>query len=308
VYDVLGIGCSALDIVLEVPRPPEPDEKLRADHLRVQGGGLVATALVAVARLGGSAAYLGSTGDDVLAQCCLDEFEREGVDTSRVRRVPGASVLTAIIAADPGAATRMILWTDDEQPPTLPEQVTEDVVRAARVLHVDNFQMDAAIRAADIARAAGVLVTVDLEPGGQPADDLLRRVDYAIVPLEYARARFDTAGPKESAKALFNEIMRHGGKAAVVTAGAAGSVACSVEGCLHQPAYAVEVVDTTGCGDVFHGAFALGLAEGWELLRILPFASAVAALKCRKLGGRAGIPNRQEVDDFLAADPVVVKQ
>ena len=306
-YDVLGIGCCALDIVMEVPHAPAPDEKVRAERLRIQGGGLVATALVAVARLGGRCAFLGALGDDVLAQRCFDELRREGVDVSHVRRVPGASVLTAVIAADRTAGTRMILWTDEEQPPTAPEQVTEDLVRASRVLHIDNFQVEAALQAAAMARRLGVPVTVDLEPGGRPADELLRLVDYAIVPLEFARKRLGAETLEDGARALYEAIRPHRGRAAVVTAGTAGSCAWTAAGAMRQPAYRVKVVDTTGCGDVFHGAFALGVARGESLERIMPFAAAAAALKCRQPGGRAGIPTRGEVEVFLASGPPVIE-
>jgi len=300
----LGVGCCSLDITLEVSRYPGPDEKLRADQLRLQGGGLTATALVAVARLGGRAAWLGALGDDALARRCLEELEREGVDVSLVRTVPGQSIITAVIVADAAAGTRMILWTDRAQPPTSPRQVTEDLVREARVLHVDNFQLPAALRGARLARRLKVPVTADLEPGMAQADELLPLVDYPIVPLEFARARYGTGALRDAARALFEEIAPHGGRMAIVTAGTRGSYAVGGEVEVHQPAYHVQVVDTTGCGDVFHGAFALSLARGVPAPDALRFSAAAAALKCRALGGRAGIPTRREVEDFLAAGPV----
>ena len=305
-YDVLGIGCCALDIILEVPRYPGADEKLRADRLRLQGGGLVATAMVAVARLGGRAAWLGALGDDVLAATCAGELEREGVDLSHVRRVPGASVLTALILTDSAAGTRMIVWSDEASPRTRPEQVSEETLGSARVVHVDNFEPAASVRAASLARRLGVPVTVDLEPGLGDPGELLPLVDYAIVPLELARGRYGAEGLRDGARALYAEIAPHGGRLAVVTGGTKGSYAVGASLAVHQPAYRVEVVDTTGCGDVFHGAFALGVAQDMPPEHLLPFAAAAAALKCRALGGRAGIPGRREVEQFLEGKPTTV--
>jgi ribokinase len=146
-----------------------------------------------------------------------------------------------------------------------------------------------------------VPVTVDLEFDGRREDEFLQVVDYGIIPLAFARRRYGVEDPAEAARLLFDEMAPHGGVAGVVTAGTRGSWAVWDGEEFHQPAFRAPVVDTTGCGDVFHGAFALGLAREWELPAVLRFSSAVAALKCRKLGGRAGIPDAQEVDDFLAS-------
>jgi len=304
-YDVVGVGCCAFDIVAEVERYPGPDEKAPVRGIRAQGGGLVATALVAVARLGGRCAYVGPLGDDYFAQFCMDDFDREGVDTSFIRRVPGASVVLAVIVACPKDGSRMILSTAQNNPAAVADDVPEDVIRRARALHIDNFQPAAALKAAALARSFGVPVTVDLEFRGTGVDEILRLTDYAIVPTSFAAQKYGTEDPAEGAQAVYDEIAGYGGRAGIVTAGTRGSYAVWAGGKVHQPAYRAPVVDTTGCGDVFHGAFALGLARGWELERILSFSSAAAALKCRKLGGRAGIPTDAEVRQFLSsAQPI----
>jgi len=229
----------------------------------------------------------------------VDDFEREGVDTAMIRRVPGASVVTAIIVACPRTGTRMILATAEQMPRATPQDVPEEAIRSARVLHVDNFQSEAAVYGARLARSLGVPVTMDLEGAGQSAEDLLHVGDYVIVPQQFTRARYGAATLPEAARALFDEIRGSGARAAVVTAGAAGAYAVWDGGSFYQPAYRAEVVDTTGCGDVFHGAFAIALARGWDMERIMAYAAATAALKCRLLGGRAGIPTDAEVREFL---------
>ncbi|MHC4592885.1 MAG: carbohydrate kinase family protein [Planctomycetota bacterium] len=304
-YDVIGIGCCAFDMVVEVDHYPGSDEKLGGRPMRWQGGGLTATALVAVARLGGSCAYVGPLGDDYFSQFCVDDFRREGVDTSLISRVRGTSVAVAIVVACPEAGTRMIVAGARDVPAFAPADVPEDVVRRTRVLHVDNYHPAAAVRAAELARSCGVTVTMDLEYGSDDVDSFLGLGDYVIVPRGFTQQRYGVETAQEGARALFEETAPQGSQAAVVTAGSRGSFAVWPGGALHQPAYRTNVVDTTGCGDVFHGAFALGLARGWAMEELLPFASAVAALKCRELGGRAGIPNEEEVREFLAsAEPI----
>ncbi len=298
-YDVIGMGVCAFDLVIEVDRCPGPDEKRRADRIRQQGGGLVGTALVAVARLGGRCAYLGALGDDTFGSFCVSEFEREGVDTRFIRRPAGMSALVAVIVADRSAGTRMILFTDQDAPRLEPGTVTADVIGRARVLHVDNYFPEASLAGARLARSLGVAVTMDLERQDERTGEFLAAGDYVIVPEDFARARYGTEGAEPGARALHEEVAPHGGRAAVVTDGVHGSFAVTADGTVAQPAYRCEVVDTTGCGDVYHGAFALGVARGWDLERIMRWAAATAALKCRKAGGRAGIPAMGEVEEFL---------
>ncbi|MBS3761920.1 MAG: hypothetical protein KGZ25_01330 [Planctomycetes bacterium] len=302
-YDVIGIGCCALDIVLEAHRLPAPDEKLKAEQIRLQGGGLVATALVAVSRLGGCAAWIGSLGTEPLGEIALRQLSEDGVDCSHVRRVGGQSVLTAAVIADSSSGCRSILWTDQTQPQTLPSQITPEIIGDTKVLHIDNFQPEAALKAARIARDLGRPVTVDLEPGGESPDRLLEVVDYAIVPRVFAENRYDKQDPEQLCQLLYEEIEPNGAKAAVITDGDGGSWCYDGSAMARQPAYDVEVIDTTGCGDVYHGAFALSLAEGRDLEETLRFASATSALKCRQLGGRAGIPTREELERFLQGNP-----
>lgn len=304
-YDVVGMGVCACDLVIEVEQYPDCDEKVRASRVRQLGGGLVGTALVAVARLGGSCAYLGALGDDSFGDFCVQDFENEGVDTALIRRAEGKSVVLAIVVADRSAGTRMIMWTDENAPLLAPDQISEDQVSRARVLHVDNFFPQQALPGMRLARSLGVPVTMDLEIEDGQVEDFLALGDYAIVPLHLVAARYGVADPARGVQELFRELRQGGGRAAVVTAGPRGSWGMSEKGQIYQPAYRVDVVDTTGCGDVYHGAFALAVARGWSVERGMRYAAATAALKCRKLGGRPGIPTAAEVDSFLqTAKPI----
>jgi sulfofructose kinase len=306
-YDVVGVGITAFDIVIEVDRYPGPDEKAQVPDIRYQGGGLTGTAMVTVARLGGSSAFHGAVGDDLFSEFCLREFEQDGVDVSSTRRKVGRSVVVALIVTDVSAGTRMIIATSGRAARMTPEDVDEEMIRRAGVVHVDDHHPEAALAAARAARRLGVATTMDLELANELTGEFIAVGDYTAVPLGLAAQRYGTEDPAEGARALLAEMAPSGGKAAIVTAGARGSFGLWADGAWRQPAYRVDVVDTTGCGDVYHGALALGVARGWDLERSMRFASATAALKCRKPGGRMGIPTADEVAEFLrTAEPLPV--
>ncbi len=303
--DVIGIGICAFDVLVEVDGFPEMDRKAVASSIEGQGGGLIGTALVTVARLGGRGAYVGPLGDDMFADLCFRDFESEGIETRFIRRVAGGSVVTAVVLVDRAADTRTILWKPDESLTLAPGDVPEDTVRSAGALLVDWLYPDAAAYAASVARSAGVPVVMDLEYNDELTDRLLPLADYPVVPVAVARDRYGVQPLEECARALFREVSEHGGRAGVVTAGVEGSAAVTEQKVHYQPAYRTEVVDTTGCGDVYHGAFALGMARGRDLELTMRVASATAALKCRRPGGRAGIPGMDEVEEFLrTAEPI----
>lgn len=298
--DVLGIGVTSVDDLVYVEEYPEPDTKtpiLRRDR---QGGGLAATALVAAARLGASCAYAGVLGDGELSRYVLDNFRAEGVDTSALVHRASAGPVHSIIVVDVSAQTRTILLNrrdfaspDDHLPPP-------ELIQRARVLLVDHYGVTGTIRAARTAREAGVAVVADLEE--RPAErfeELLDLVDHLIVSSPFARELTGETDPRAAAEALWSDAR----EVACVTAGTDGSwtVDRSCAGAArHQPAYAVDVVDTTGCGDVFHGAYAAALAWGATVVERMAFASATAALKATRPGGQAGIPDRPSVETFLS--------
>ena len=176
----------------------------------------------------------------------------------------------------------------------------EEVIRAAKVLFVDPFGIEGMIRAARIAATAGIPIVADFESvcTDQCFADLVALVNHLLVPVAWAQQWTNRSSPGEAAEALWNPERQ----AVVVTCGAEGCWYLGGDGprhARHQPAYRVDAVDTTGCGDVFHGAYAAGLAEGRPLVERIRLASAAAALKARRHGGQAGIPTRTDVDTFL---------
>ncbi len=301
-YDVLGLGAVAVDDLLYVDEFPRPDGKTPVQAQERAGGGLAATALVAAARLGARAGFCAVLDDDELSRFTLAELAREGVDTSPVVRRPGARPIHSVIIVCRHSPERCILFSSaGVQPPTAAD-LPASLIAACKVLLVDHTVAGAAIHAAGLARAQGVPVVADLERAGFPEqDEFLGSLDHLILSLEWARTLSGEEDPGACAEALLGRGPR---RAVVVTTGAEGCVyALPGQVPVRVPALRVPVVDTTGCGDVFHGAYAACLAWGGDVPAAVRLATVAAGLKTRLAGGRAGIPTRAEVDPYLTQFP-----
>jgi sugar/nucleoside kinase (ribokinase family) len=302
-FDVVGVGCCAVDTLGIYEGPIEEDQKMRVAGTTRQGGGLVATGLVAVARLGGTARYIGKVGDDDHAQFIIREFKREGVDTDCIRIMPRMSAIRTIGVINPAKGFRTLFYCLDDAPLLEPGEMARDEVLAGKVIFVDGFQLKAAVQAARWGREAGRPILMDAELTDSGNDEMADLATHVIASHGFAKSRVGDCEPAEAARRLFKKLSAHDPeKVVAVTAGSKGSCFVTRGAEFHQPAFQVPIVDTTGCGDVFHGAFAYGMAKGMDLRKTAEFAAAVAALKCRKLGGRAGIPSLAETEKFLAAN------
>jgi sugar/nucleoside kinase (ribokinase family) len=296
--DVVGIGFATMDILSLVPRLPESDEVRRVIRTDLQGGGPAATALVALARLGASTGYLGTVAADRWGQLILEEFTRYGVDTSLIARAESGASMLSVILIEQATGARAILY----DPGQLPEQRLTDAWQAAisraRILHLDGGHIPLALAAARTAHEAGVLVSFDGGAGElwRGLEELVALSDLLIVARRFAHNITGLADPLAAGPAL----RRFGAQEVVITDGTAGCWLWEGETFLRQPAFAVPVVDTTGAGDTFHGAYLYARLQGWPPQQRLAFASATAALKCTQVGGRRGIPSLAEVTAFLA--------
>jgi len=295
-WDVLGIGGCAVDELVMLDRFPEPDSKMPVQGLQRQGGGLTATALTAAARLGAGAAYCARLGGDELSLYTLDQLELEGVDCSPCRRQPAGRPDHSVILIDTVRHTRTILYDRGDFDPGA-DWVTSQLVGRCRVLLIDHRAPLAGLRAAVTANALGIPVVADVEWEVFPGiDAFLAAVDHLIIGSRLARL-WSKAGTAEGAL----EALRSAGRAcAVVTDGGNGCWYSENGGRpRYQPAFQVEVADTTGCGDVFHGAYAAALARGLPVEQAVRIASGAAAVKATRTGGRAGIPNWVQLQEFL---------
>lgn len=296
-WDVLALGNCAIDDLLYVQHFPELDTKARVLRSRRECGGLAATAIVAAARLGACCAYAGALGEDELSQQVESTLANANVDVSQiVRRQDASPTHSRIVVDERGARTvfyepKGFSGADEELP-------LAETIRTTRVLFADRWGIEGTLRAMTIARDAQIPIVGDIERSDfSEFEEWLALVDHLIVPEKFACELTGTTIAAEAARQLWSSTRA----VVIVTSGAKG---CSVfsgeeEETWHFPAFAVEAVDTTGCGDVFHGAYAAALAEGQTLEERVRFASAAAALKATEEGGQSGIPTRAMLDEFL---------
>jgi sugar/nucleoside kinase (ribokinase family) len=261
---------------------------------------LTATALVAAARLGAKCAFAGTLGYDEGSDFVLETFQREGVDMRHAVRQKGAGPVRSVIVVDEKARTRNIFADISAVKGAHPTQPSRAVIESSRVLFLDYFGMAGNIRAARLARRAGVAVVSDLERTQLPRmKALVELIDH---PIFSHRAATEWTGEPEPAAAV-EKIWSDARETVIVTCGEQGLWFHSREQGVarHAPAFAVDALDTTGCGDVFHGAYAAAVAFGMDVWDRIRFASAAAALKATKHGGQAGIPSRKMVKQFLSS-------
>lgn len=293
---VLCVGHAVQDFVFTVPALPVRGEKYRATGFTTVGGGPAATAAVAVAKLGGRALLAARVGADAAADMIVAELRGYGVDCGHVRRFEGcASSVSAVIVDARGE--RMIVNNLD---PTIPEDagwLPSPAEAGAQAVLADTRWPEGALAALRAARAAGLPAVLDADRPIPADGELLRAATHVAFSSD---ALADYTGIAEPARALAHVSPSLPGWCCV-TAGGEGVHVMEGGRALHFPAFEVPVVDTLGAGDVWHGAFALALAEGRDVAAAVRFASAAAALKVQRPGGRAGVPARSELDAFLAA-------
>lgn len=295
-YDVAGLGGNAIDHLARIPHHPSPGEKVKFSRYSRQGGGRTATAMVTVERLGHRARYMGGVGDDPEGEMVLQGLRAEGVDTAGCRVRPGGLTQRAFILVEEGTGERTIVWGRSEGMPLEPEEVDLSIVASARIFYTDAQNPLASTPAARIAGEMGMPVIADLEATRAGFDDLLPLIDIAITGAAFPELATGSPDLSEGMRILEE---RSGGALVVVTQGVAGAVA-RIDGRIERfPGFRVGVVDTTGAGDVFHGAFVVACLRGMDLRDAIDFSNAVAAMKCRGLGGREAIPRSlEEVDRF----------
>ncbi len=296
-WDLLGIGAVAVDDLIYLDGFPTPEAKMYITEETRQGGGLAGTALVAAARLGARTAYTGVLGNDGLSRYTIAELEAEGVDCSHVRLAASARPYHCTILVNQRLGERTILVSKSGVTPPDAEDLSPALIGAARMLFIDSTVILPGLRASEVANNLGIPVIADLERVGEGLPELISRIDHLIVGTRFAEQVVGAAHPAEMARRL----SRQGQTACIVTAGEEGCwYILGNDGRVHhQPAYRVPVVDTTGCGDVFHGAYAAALARGCSIPRAMEVATVAAGLKATQAGGRRGIPDWATVQHHL---------
>ena len=258
-------------------------------------GGQVATTVVACQSWGLRTRYVGKLGDDDAARLHQRAFERVGAETCIVT-VPGAASLHNVILVD-GGGERTVLCQRDERMVLKPEELRREWIVNARVLHLDGRDTAAATQAARWAREAGVPVVADLDEPYPGIDELMENIDYLIVNKDFSCRLTNDDNLERSLRRM---QARYGCRLSAATLGEDGVLAWDGEQFLHCSAYCVQVVDTTGAGDIFRAGFIYGLLKGWPLERQLDFSCAAAAMNCMAAGARGGIQAVEAIEAFMA--------
>ncbi|HLV96128.1 MAG TPA: PfkB family carbohydrate kinase [Candidatus Acidoferrales bacterium] len=288
---VAGVGINATDTVIRLPQFPTVDSKVEVTSAEVKAGGQVASAMVACRRWGLRARYAGKIGDDLAGRFQMDEMRREGVETHWIT-ARGEVSQSAFILVDQPSGERTVLWKREPGIALRPEDIRREWITGAAALLVDGHDTAAAALAARWAREEKVPVLADLDNCYPGVEGLLEFVDYAITSKDFpgrltGKQSLLESLPKMRAEFKCRLTGATLGRLGVLVWDGAQFVLC--------PGFHVEAVDTTGAGDVFHGAFLYGLVQRWEIQETLEFSCAAAALNCEALGARGGIRAVDEI-------------
>jgi sulfofructose kinase len=295
--DVAGLGLNATDTVIRVREFPALGGKEKLLSSTMQAGGQVATALVTCERLGLRTRYIGKVGDDVGGRFQLASLKREGVDTRYTRIARNTPNQIGVIIVDQSTGERTVFWDRDPKLAISPRELSPKAVCTARLLHLDGCDVEACCEAARWARAAGIPVVADLDTVYKKVEKLFPLIDYLIASANFLPA---LTGDDDPFRVLENMSREFHVPAPGMTLGRDGALMYINARFHYSPGFVVETVDTTGAGDVFHGAFVYGLLAGWDVDRILDFSNAMAGLNCTKLGARGGIGTRAAAEKLMA--------
>ena len=296
-FDVVGVGLNATDTMLVVPHFPAYGGKVPFMSEAYSPGGQVATAIVACAKLGLRAKYIGSVGDDERGRIQMESLRGSGVDLTHVQQRRNCPNQSAYIIIDQATGERTVFWSRPDCLRISPEEITPDQITAARLLHIDGHDTPAVEHAARIARENGIPVTVDVDTIYPGFDRVLPLVDYLIASSEFPGRWTRLEDPFEALAAIQTE---HGMPVAAMTLGAHGVLARAQGRYFYSPGFVVDCADTTGAGDVFHGAFCYSVLQKMPLAEALEFSNAMAALNCTGTGARGHISGLQEVRALMA--------
>ncbi len=313
-FDCIGFGMNAVDYLSILDPYPGLDEKVEVTESSVQGGGPIPTAMATLARLGSKVAYIGKIGDDPEGRFVRAELEKEGVNTHYLIVDRASKTSRAFIWVDRETGKRTVALDKTKSNRIKTSELEFTNSSSTRFLHLDAREPEVDVFLAKWAKKSGAKISLDVGSLRSGAESVFPFVDHLIVSKRFACGFTNLSDPFSACR----ELLEGGFQTVVVTIGEKGCVCGSprgfatsgsaresktseggAEAIFHSPGFPVKVVDTTGAGDVFHGAFIYGLLKEWNLKKTAQFACATAAMKCRKLGGRAGIPNLAEVISFM---------
>jgi sulfofructose kinase len=306
-FDVVGVGLNATDTLLLVSHFPAYGGKVPFLQEILSPGGQVASAMVACARLGLRAKYIGTIGDDERGRVQMKSLEGSGIDLTHVQQRGNCANQSAYIIIDQSTGERTVFWSRPECLAITPEEITPDQITCARLLHIDGHDTPAVAHAAALARSHGIPVTVDVDTIYPGFENVLPNVDYLVSSSEFPARWTRLEDPFRALAKLQND---YGMKVAAMTLGAHGALARVDGQFIYAPAFVINCVDTTGAGDVFHGAFCYAVLQGMPIDEALEFSNAMAAINCLGIGARGHIGGLEEIRRLMAhgerrSDPAI---
>ena len=295
--DVVGVGLNATDTLLLVPHFPAYGGKAPFVREILSPGGQVASAMVTCAKLGLRTKYIGSVGDDEGGRILMRSLEKSGIDIEHVQLRRDCPNQSAYIVIDQTTGERTILWHRPDCLRIVPEHIAPEQILCAKLLHIDGHDTAAVEHAARIAHGNGIPVTVDVDTIYHGFDNVLPYVDYLI-----ASTNFPVEWTSQRDPFLALELIQreYGMKVAAMTLGSYGAMALVEGHYYYSPAFVVNCQDTTGAGDVFHGAFCFAVVKGYSIEEALEVSNAMAALNCKALGAQGGISGLGPARELIA--------
>ena len=278
---------------MQINNYPSAGAKIDSERMIIQGGGPVPTAMVALSRLGMKPALMAAVGDDVLGRFVIEELKKEKVDTScMIVKTKPTAIASGWIENGSGRRTIVL----NKSLAVAPSDIKPDRLPDARAVHLDGRDLTACMKLARWARRRNIPVIFDIGSVRNDISEILPLVDHLVCADAFA---LPYTGSRKVARAIEQlKTVCHG--TIVVTSGTKGAVGIENDSAVaRQKAFKVKAVDTTGAGDVYHGAYIFGFLKGWDLKKRMEFSSAAAAIKCTAPGGRTGAPTYRQVLAFL---------
>jgi len=305
---IVGLGLAIVDVVLRVERMPTWEDPRGLEDFTLADGGPAGTACFVASTFGLETGFIDTVGSDSLAEHRRRSLEEAKVDTSRMVPREGAEDHVVVVWVDAGTGDRTFSFRRGFlSQPVSPADLDREYITSAKILHLDGSHHEAALQAARWMHESGGMVVMDASATDRPISDtivsLVNETDYLICGSGFGHQLTGETDLQRAGRAS----LELGPRVVVQTEGRNGCYTTSRDQQFHTPAFEVEVVDTTGAGDVFHGAYLVGLAKQWELQRTAAFASAVAALHCTVLGNRQGIPSMAEAEALIEARGAAVQ-
>ena len=294
--DDIGIGQVCADYLGRVHYFPDIEGRVELEEVAIRSGGPTATALLVNARFGMNVALIGKVGDDYLGMMVTRDLQKEGIDTSLIIKEKGKNTQVSFIPIEKESGRRTVFWSRGTITPLKSKDIKKKLITQSRAIHFDELFVEVIVEAAQIAKKSGIVVSIDVGNYEEGIEELKGKIDLFIASNDFLREYSGEENPSKGIK----KLKEFRAKVTTVTLGSKGSLTIYNNELIEIPAYPVRAVDTTGAGDVFHGAFLFGWLKGWKIRQILRFASAAAAINCLSLGAHSGVPrSSKQVFDFM---------